>query len=291
MAPPSNDKFPRPIPLEVSVYGTDNGIKAARYGAKRILLSRKGSHTHGGLTPSANELRGLKGHVHIPISCTIRPRGAPIPGVPGEPHDYIYSSHEFVQMCESVRELKHAGVMNPLRGDSFVFGCVRRNHEGKTPEDRNKIVIDRAYCRQLIQLASPFGCTFNRAFDHFADAGEWREALHQLKTLGFKGVMTGGGQGFFNTHVDRLTAMCHRLSDLQLVIAGGVCCREVKKLRGDVHVFNVHSVWMNGECLRPADNDDPETADVNGVMGLVDQLGLDAEDWRSPNEIGRQYYY
>ncbi|KAJ4167744.1 hypothetical protein NW754_011560 [Fusarium falciforme] len=73
MAPPSNDKFPKPIPLEVSVYGTDNGIQASKYGAKRLLLSHKGSQSDGGLTPTVQELRGLKNNVFIPINCTIRP--------------------------------------------------------------------------------------------------------------------------------------------------------------------------------------------------------------------------
>ncbi|KAJ4311255.1 hypothetical protein N0V84_010539 [Fusarium piperis] len=277
MAPPSDSKFPKPIPLEVSVYGTDNGIQASKYGAKRLLLSRKGSQSDGGLTPAVQELRRLKGNVFIPINCTIRPRGAPKPGF-DEQHDYIYSNHEFVQMCDAIRELKNAGVMNPLRGDSFVFGCLRRNHDSKSPQDRDKIIIDRSYCRHLIEVAKPFGCTFNRAFDHFFETGEWEEALHQLKILGFKGVMTGGGHGYFNNHVERLVSMCYRLSEIQLVIAGGVSCREIKQLRIGAHIFNTHAIWMNAECLRPEDHDDPETADVNGVMGLVDQLGLDAED-------------
>lgn len=277
MAPPSNTKFPKPIPLEVSVYGTDNGIQASKYGAKRLLLSRKGSQLDGGLTPSVQELRGLKGNVFIPINCTIRPRGAPKPGL-GEQHDHVYSSNEFSQMCDAVRELKNAGVMNPLRGDSFVFACVRRSHDSGSPQDRNKIIINLSYCHRLIEVAKPFGCTFNRAFDHFFETGEWKDALRQLRVLGFKGVMTAGGHGYFNTHIEGLVSMCSRLKEVQLVIAGGVACREIQQLRRDTHTFNTHAIWINAECLRPEDHDDPETADVNGVMGLVDQLGLDAED-------------
>lgn len=276
MAPPSNDKFPKPIPLEVSVYGTDNGIQASKYGAKRLLLSHKGSQSDGGLTPTVQELRGLKGNVFIPINCTIRPRAAPKPGF-GEQQDYIYTNQEFSQMCDAIRELKQAGVMNPIRGDSFVFGCLRRN-DHRSVQDRNKIVVDRSYCRHLIEIAKPYPCTFNRAFDLFFETGEWKEALHQINMLGFKGVMTGGGYGYFNTHVERLAEMCESLGQLQLVIAGGVSCREVGKLREETHKVDVHIIWMNAECLRPEDHDDPETADVNGVMGLVDQLGLDAED-------------
>ncbi|KAF4464069.1 copper homeostasis [Fusarium albosuccineum] len=289
--PPLPTKFPKPIPLEVSVYGTENGIKAANFGAKRLLLNRKGSQAAGGLTPEVKELQDLKGKVHIPINCTIRPRGAPDKAYPGEDHDYIYSNNEFVQMCEAVHALKYAGVMNPIRGDSFVFGCVRRKHEAGSPEDHDRIVIDRAYCQYLVRLARPYGCTFNRAFDHFAANGEWPDIIAELKQLGFKGVMTAGGPGYFYPNVDTLSGMCHRLSDLQLVVAGGIFCREIQKLRKRVHDFNFHSIWMNGECLRPSDNEDPETTDVNGVMGLIDQLGLETEDWMSPYDIGKQYYY
>ncbi|EEU44279.1 uncharacterized protein NECHADRAFT_84651 [Fusarium vanettenii 77-13-4] len=276
MAPPSNDKFPKPIPLEVSVYGTINAIQASKYGAKRLLLSHKGSQSDGGLTPTVQELRGLVKNVFIPVNCTIRPRAAPMPGF-GEQQDYIYTNQEFAQMCDAIRELKDAGFMNPIRGDSFVFGCLRRN-DNRSVQDRNKIVVDRAYCRHLIEIAKPYPCTFNRAFDYFFDTGDWKDALHQINMLGFKGVMTGGGHGYFNTHVDRLVQVCERLDEMQLVIAGGVGCREVRKLREKTHNVKVHTIWINAECLRPEDHNDPETVDVNGVMGLVDQLGLDAED-------------
>ncbi|KAM5342643.1 hypothetical protein ACJ41O_013609 [Fusarium nematophilum] len=274
-----SNKFPKPVPLEAMAYGTENAKKAANFGAKRILLNRKGSYKDGGLTPTVQELSDLKGEIHIPISCVIRPRGAPDPSMPGEIHDYIYSNHEFVQMSEAIRDLKVAGVMNPIRGDSFVFGCLRRNHEGETAEDREKIVIDRAYCRYLIEMAMPYGCTFNRAFDHFAERGEWSDALNELNLLGFTGVMTAGGSGNFYPHVDTLTGMCHRLGDLQLTVAGGVFHeRAIKKLRERAHPFNNHTIWVNGQCLNPAQHHDPETADVNGVMGLIDQLGLETED-------------
>ncbi|RTE73852.1 hypothetical protein BHE90_011704 [Fusarium euwallaceae] len=279
MAPPSNDKFPKPIPLEVSVYGTVNGIQASKYGAKRLLLNHKGSQPDGGLTPTVQELRGLKGNVFIPINCTIRPRAAPKPGF-SEQQDYIYSNQEITQMADAILELKQAGVMNPLRGDSFVFGCLRRS-DSRSVQDRNKIVINRSQCNQLIEVAKPFGCTFNRAFDHFfetGDAGDWKDALRQLSILGFKGVMTGGGPGYFNTHVDRLISMPDHLHEMQLVIAGGVSCPAIKYLRRETHNVNVHCIWLNAECLRPEDHNDPETSDVNGVMGLVDKLGLDAED-------------
>ncbi|KAF5018713.1 hypothetical protein F66182_9297 [Fusarium sp. NRRL 66182] len=276
--PPLSIKFPRPIPLEVTVYGPDNALKAASYGAKRLLLCQKGSSKQGGLTPGLEELSALKGRVHIPISCVIRPRGAPDPTRPGELHDYIYSNNELVLMSMAIRQLKETGVMNPLRGDAFVFGCLRRHHEASSDKARERIIIDRAFCRYLVSIAKPYGCVFSRAFDHFAERGEWQDSIAELATIGFTGFMTAGGQGCFSNHIDRLGAMCNHLDHIQLIVAGGSFCPEIKKLRKHAHKFNTNSVWMNGECLSPEDNHDPETADVNGVMSLIDQLGLMSGD-------------
>ncbi|KAH7266797.1 copper homeostasis CutC domain-containing protein [Fusarium redolens] len=276
--PPLPAKHPRQIPLEVTVYGPHNALRAANFGAKRLLLCRKGSSAVGGLTPTVQELCHLKNKIHIPISCAIRPRGAPSPSAPGESHDYIYSNNEFVQMSESIRQLKEAGVMNPIRGDSFVFGCVRRSHEETTQNSRDKIVVDRAYCRYLIDMAKPFGCIFNRAFDHFTERGNPGDVIAELTTLGFTGIMTAGGPGLFSNHVERLNAMCYHTTHIQLIVAGGVCCPEIQKLRKRAHDHDGLSIWLNGECLRPKDHDDPETTDMNGVMSLIDQLGLQTTD-------------
>ncbi|KAF5712872.1 copper homeostasis [Fusarium mundagurra] len=276
--PPLPAKYPRQIPLEVTVYGPHNALRAANFGAKRLLLCRKGSSTVGGLTPTTQELRHLKRKIHIPISCVIRPRGAPNPSGPGESHDYVYSNNELVQMSESIRQLKKTGVMNAIRGDSFLFGCVRRSHEETAESSRNKIVIHSAYCRYLVEMAKPFGCVFNRAFDHFAERGSSEAAIAELTTLGFAGIMTAGGPGFFSNHLERLDAMCYHTTSIQLVVAGGVCCPEIQKLRKRAHNHDRLSIWLNGDCLRPRDHDDPETTDMNGVMSLIDQLGLQTTD-------------
>jgi copper homeostasis protein len=240
--PPQPTKFPKPIPLEVTVYGPHNAIKAASFGAKRLLLCRKDSSSAGGLTPKVEELKYLKGKVHIPVSCVIRPRGAPDPNLPGESHDYIYSQNELAQMSQDIRELKEAGVMNPIRGDSFVFGCVKRHLEGSNFVTHNKIVVDRNYCHYLIQEAKPFGCIFNRAFDEFAEREEWDNVIPELVTLGFSGFMTAGGPGDFDDHIDRLCAMCHHIRHIQFIVAGGVFCPEIKKLRQRAHDYNAHSI-------------------------------------------------
>ncbi|KAF4338529.1 copper homeostasis [Fusarium beomiforme] len=276
--PPLPAKYPRQIPLEVTVYGPHNALIAANFGAKRLLLCRKDTSSLGGLTPTAQELHHLKNKIHIPISCVIRPRGPLKRSVPGELHDYIYSNDEFVQMSQSIHQLKEAGVMNPIRGDSFVFGCVRRSDEGKSQKSHDEIVVNRAYCRHLIDMAKPYGCVFNRAFDHFAERGGWDDAMSELTTLGFTGLMTAGGPGFFSNHVERLDAMCYHTKRLQLIVAGGVPCPEIRKLRKYAHEHNALSIWMNGECLRPKDHDDPETTDMDGVMSLIDQLGLETTD-------------
>lgn len=268
----------RPIPLEVTVYGPYNALKAANFGAKRLLLCRKGSARAGGLTPEVEELEYLRDKVHIPISCVIRPRTAPEVSSSGESHEYIYSEDEVIDMCESIRKLKEAGVMNPLRGDSFVFGCLRRYHEGKNAVSRRRIVLDESQCHRLVHVAKPYGSVFNRAFDDFAERGNWKEIISQLSDIGFTGVMTAGGLGRFNRHVERLAAMCHHLHDIQLIVAGGFRCPEINKLRMYAHDYNIRTVWINGECLHPREYIDPETTEMNSVMGMIDLLGLQTTD-------------
>jgi copper homeostasis protein len=181
-------------------------------------------------------------------------------------------------MYDSMLKLKETGVMNPLRGDSFVFGCLRRYQEGTTEASRAKIVLDRSQCGYLVNRAKPYGCVFNCAFDHFAEDGNWCDIIPQLVDIGFTSVMTTGGPGKFNSHVERLGTMCQHLRDIQLIVAGGFRCPEIKKLRTYAHDYNAHTVWVNGECLRPKRHGDPETSDMSGVMGMMDLLGLQTTD-------------
>ncbi|QPC73562.1 hypothetical protein HYE68_004314 [Fusarium pseudograminearum] len=275
-APPTGPL--RPIPLEVTVYGSHNALKAANFGAKRLLLCRKDSACVGGLTPEIGELEYLKDKLHIPISCVIRPRGAPDASAVGESQDYIYSEDEFAEMCDSILKLKETGVMNPLRGDSFVFGCLSRNQEGSTEALKERIVLNRAQSTQLVNAAKPYGCVFNRAFDHFAQSGDWSDIIPQLVNIGFTGIMTTGGPGKFNSHVELLGAICKQSRGIQLIIAGGFRCPEALKLRAYAHENSANTIWINGDCLRRRRHDDPETVDMDGVMDMLGLLGLQATD-------------
>ncbi|KAH6978827.1 copper homeostasis CutC domain-containing protein [Fusarium venenatum] len=269
---------PQPMPLEVTVYGPYNALKAANFGAKRLLLCRKDSSYVGGLTPEIEELEYLRDNIHIPISCAIRPRGAPDIFLVGESQDYIYSNDEFIEVCDSILNLKETGVMNLLRGDSFVFGCLKRYYEGTTEGLKKKIVLDRYQCGYLVNIAKPFGCIFNRAFDHFAKGGDWSNIIPQLIKIGFTGVMTTGGPGKFNRHIELLGAMGQQFRDIQLIVAGGFHCPEIKKLRAYANEYDTNTVWVNGECLRPERHEDSETCDMSSVMGMMDLLGLQTTD-------------
>ncbi|GKU02273.1 copper homeostasis protein [Fusarium langsethiae] len=269
---------PRPIPLEVTVCGPYNALKAANFGAKRLLLCRKDSACVGGLTPEIEELEYLKDKIHIPISCLVRPRGAPNVSLVEELHDYIYSNDEFIEMCDSIFKLKETGVMNPLRGDSFVFGCLGQNQEGTAEAPRERIVLNRPQCSYLVNTAKPYGRVLNCAFDHFAEGQDWSEIIPQLVDIGFTGVMTTGGPGKFNRHIELLRAMRERSRDIQLIVSGGYRCPEIKKLRAYAHEYNGNTIWINGECLRPKRHEDPETIDVGAVLGMMDLLGLQTTD-------------
>jgi copper homeostasis protein len=266
------------MPLEVTVYGPCNALKAANFGAKRLLLCRKDSACVGGLTPEIEELEYLRDKIHIPISCVIRSRGGLDASLIGESHDHIYSNGEFLEMCDSILQLKETGVMNPLRGDSFVFGCLKRCDEVTTGGFKEKIVLDRSQCRYLVNIAKPFGCIFNHAFDHFTKSGDWSGIIPQLIGIGFTGIMTTGGPGKLNRYIELLRVMDQQLCNIQLIVAGGFRCPDIKKLRAYANEYGTNTVWINGECLRPERHEDSETCDMSSVMGMMDLLGLQTTD-------------
>lgn len=119
------------ISLEVAVFSGQNALMAQRAGAHRVELNAPGSYDAGGLTPPVKELTSIASELEIPIRIMIRPVGQPLTAAAteaadaGGQSDFMYSPAEFEQMQDSIRVFKASGVMNPLRGDGFVFGILK----------------------------------------------------------------------------------------------------------------------------------------------------------------------
>lgn len=282
----------RQIPLEVTTYGSLQAIRTEKMGAKRVLLCRQGSSAVGGLTPSTGELieLGSSDDFHLPRRVLIRPRPAPFQSGQGDGPDFCYTTSEYTEMLESIHALKRVGMLNPTRSDGFVFSCLMY---GPDSEGKVSPMLNESQCRDLIVAAKPYNCCFGWGFDALVEADVWKDALRDLKSYGFTGVMTGGGHGLFDENIDTITTICHHLpQDIQLVIARGHAHPKIQYLRKRIHDHNnPHTVWMNGECLHPQGLGCDEEVESEEIMGMVHYLGLQATDWKSPRDIGIIHYY
>ena len=119
----------RRVPLEVATFSGESMLKAQAQGAARVELNAPGSYPLGGTTPPVNELARVVDKLHIPVRIMIRPRGPP---ADSDAQDFLYSDREIGQMADSIREFKATGLLNPLRGDGFVFGLLKPR--GSKPE-------------------------------------------------------------------------------------------------------------------------------------------------------------
>ncbi|KIE01765.1 copper homeostasis protein cutC, partial [Metarhizium majus ARSEF 297] len=182
------------MPLEVAVFSGESALKAQSQGASRVELNAPGSYHVGGTTPPIAELKRIAAKVTIPVRIMIRPRGAPGDGSP----DFVYTPKEVAAMAQSIRDFKATGLLNPFRGDGFVFGLLQPTPAaaaedplpGGEPDAACALRVDHASCRALLDAARPFGCVFHRAFDPIAATRRIGDGVEALVRLGFEGLLT-----------------------------------------------------------------------------------------------------
>lgn len=278
------------VPLEVAVFSGRNAIKAQHAGAHRVELNAPGSYAAGGLTPPVQELTSIAAELEIPIRIMIRPVGQPLETTEAAGQsDFVYSPAEFNQMQESIRAFKATGVMNPVRGDGFVFGILKPVSEAQTASaaasitDTNSVssyagpfVVDKERCAILTELARPYPCVFHRAFDPIAATDNMYKGLRDLMDCFFDGILTSGGPGPHGGHIENLTSIIEHLSGrLQVIVGGGVRSKNVAKAVAPLGIYEDNYVWMHSACLTQSSSKDKEHEGVEMVDGveLRDLLG------------------
>ncbi|TFB05015.1 hypothetical protein CCMA1212_002478 [Trichoderma ghanense] len=174
--------------------------------------------------------------------------------------DFIYTDDEIALMLQAIADFKATRVLNPIRGDGFVFGVLRRQTKASTlakyPDF--KYTIDEERCRLLIDAAKPFPCVFHRAFDPIAASERWAKGIDILVRCGFDGVLTAGGHGGCHLNQDKLDAICHRghPGSLQLIAGGGVRKGTVGPLVAQLSVHGTKNVWIHTAAIgRSVDRD------------------------------------
>ena len=277
---------PRPVPLEIAVFSKEDALAALSHGAKRIELNANGSYDLGGLTPDVEAFKSLvtdsRFDNNYPIRIMIRPR------VVDYAPEFIYSYLDFCLMDDAIKAFKATGLLNPVRGDAFVFGMLGMSD---TPASgRFKVNHDR--CKILVNRAQPYQCVFHRAFDPIAASDDWKRGIDDIMSCGFTGILTSGGYGNYLDNLDRIGEICDYVARrIQIVVGGGVRAAHVKEavkalkldekvsFRKNLSRELTDNIWMHSSCLtKQPDPNSAQLLDPQELLNLVNELGLDVVD-------------
>lgn len=186
--------------LEIATFDITSAEIALNSVADRIEFCADISS--GGITPDLEELRYLKDKYSKPIHVMIRPVGG----------GFLYTDSEFRQMQKGIIEFSKA------KADGFVFGILDENQE--IDIEKNKILID---------LANGKPCVFHRAIDRTKNIFESTEKLIQL---GFKEILTSGGENSAMEGKENLKKLVENYSDdIKILIGGGVRSNNISELK------------------------------------------------------------
>ena len=130
------------IKIEICINNIDDAIKASKYPIDRIELNS--AIELGGLTPTVETLKVLKGTIKPKICCMVRPRTG----------DFVYTDTEFEVMLRDAENLLKANA------DGIVFGFL--NDDKTINIERTQIMSDliHSYRKEAI---------FHKAFDEVED--------------------------------------------------------------------------------------------------------------------------
>jgi len=194
----------------------------------------------------------------------IRPRGKP--SFPEEDPDFLYSEAELEQMKASIRSFRQSGLLDPKRGDGFVFGVLKRDVDGK--DVVGGVVVDVERNAALVKEAAGFGCTLHRAVDDVLGAWAGRggsvvEVAEEILSCGFGAVLTSGGPGNAPDNLPVLAQFVAAVAGkVEVIIGGGVRTANKNAL---VDMFgHMENVWLHSSCLRRGMIDERE------LEGLLD---------------------
>lgn len=296
------------LSLEVAVFSGRSALMAQSAGANRVELNAPGSYANGGLTPPVSELTAIASELEIPVRIMIRPVGKPLSkggnksgpavslNVSARP-DFVYSADEFELMKTSIEAFKATNLMNPVRGDGFVFGILRHavdsdydvftpppprsadfNDSGDDDDVYAELVVDQERCLILTELAKPYPCVFHRAFDPIAaNPRRVYSALETLIECRFDGLLTSGGPGSHASHIDNLDRMItHLKGRMQVIVGGNVRSHNIPNAVARLGVHDDNAVWFHSACLASSrtassgnKDESPEQLDTSEVATLV----------------------
>jgi len=182
----------RRVLVEVCVESADDAAAAVAGGADRIELNA--ALALNGLTPSPGLLRETRRAAgRTPVVAMARPRAG----------RFCYTPREFRALLHDVESLLAQGA------DGVAFGVLIESGG-----------IDVRRCRQVMKVVGAAAAVFHRAFDEVPDV---HEALERLIDLGFRRVMTSGGESRALRGAGRIRELIERAAGrIEVLPAGGI---------------------------------------------------------------------
>ena len=193
----------------------------------------------------------------------IRPRGPP-PRTTSQPvQDFLYTPAELATMESSITSFSSSGLLDPARGDGFVFGLLT--------DEGGRLELDGQGNTLLVELAKQggFTCVLHRAVDEVLSSEVDVEGVMEgVRRCGFEGVLTSGGRGRAVENLERLGEVVEagRREGVEVVVGGGVRRSNLGGLIEGLGVGN--RVWFHSSCLGEGGRFDEEEA-----RGLGEELG------------------
>jgi copper homeostasis protein len=196
--------------IEIACFNPESAMIAFKNGADRIELCD--GLSEGGTTPDFETAKQLREKINIPIFVMIRPRGG----------DFTYSDEEYEQMKSELIQLKTLNV------DGFVFGILDENDEVNVKQNK-----------ELVELATPYQCTFHRAFDR---AKGLEDSLEKVIDCGFKTILTSGQKPNVLEGKENLKKLVELSNGrIEILVGGGLRSTNIETLREFTKAGYFHS--------------------------------------------------
>jgi copper homeostasis protein len=196
--------------LEISVESAAAAVAAERGGAHRIELCA--DLRMGGLTPSEDLMRVVRGRVRLPVFAMIRPRAG----------NFVYSDEERMRMRIDIAMAQRVGM------DGIVLGLLARGAR-----------VDLERTRMLVLAARPLPVTFHRAFDEVADLDT---ALRDVIVAGAARILTSGGATSAPAGIENLARLVKAANERVIILpGGGINASNVAQIAKQSGAHEIHS--------------------------------------------------
>lgn len=207
------------IALEICVDDAAGIAAAAEGGACRVELCA--ALALGGLTPSAG-LIALAARSPLPALAMIRPRAG----------DFVWSEAEREAMRAEIAAVRAAGLAGVVIGASL-------------PDGR----LDAKTLAELVAAAEGLDITLHRAIDLTPDPVE---AMHLVRDLGIRRVLSSGGARKAELGLARLAVMAKAAPEVSVMPGGGVSAENVGMFLGAGPSLEAPWREIHASCSVPA---------------------------------------